>query len=112
MRQRLDDAEIFGMRVYSKLRFKAMTLTLTGNITIDADSPPILNIDPGGAIRTITLPATEDGLIFIINHIGGAFDITINNASASGIGTISQNEAGVVLMVGTVAYLRLVGTST
>jgi hypothetical protein len=113
MRQRLDDAELFGARIWTKFKMKSLVLTLTGAITIDADSPPLISLDPGGATRVVTLPAVEDGLIFVINNTADAAeDLTINNAAAATIGTISQNEAGVVLMVGGVAYLRLVGTTT
>lgn len=113
MRQRLDDAELFGARIWTKLKLKALTQTLAGAFTVDADSPPVLNLDPGGATRVVTLPAVEEGLIFLINNTADAAeDLTINNPAAATIGTVSQNEAGLAICVGGVWYLRLVGTST
>lgn len=113
MRQRLDNAEAFGLRVWDKLKLKALTLTLGAAMTVDADSPPVLNLDPGGATRVITLPAVEEGLVFFINNIADAAeDLTINNPAAATIGTVSQNEMGVAFCLGGVWYLRLVGTTT
>lgn len=113
MRQRLDDAVIFGGNFWTKLKLKPMTLTLGAALTIDADSPPLLNIDPGGATRILTLPTGEEGLVFVINNAADAAeDLTINNPAAATIGTVSQNEAGVAFFAGGVWYLRLVGTTT
>jgi hypothetical protein len=112
MRQRLDDAELFGVRIWNRWKLKSMTLSLTANLTLLADAPPLINLDPTAA-RDVTLPAFDGDKVFLINHMGtGAFDLTIKNASAVTVGTISQNEAGLVIMTPTAAYLRLVGTST
>lgn len=113
MRQRHDNLEAFGLRVWDHLKLKALTQTLVGAFVVDDDSPPILNLDPGGATRILTLPAVNEGLVFLINNIADAAeDLTINNPAAATIGTISQNEAGLAFCAGGVWYLRLVGTTT
>lgn len=113
MRQRLDNAEVFGLRIWDTLKLKALTQTLTGAFVVDSDSPPVLNLDPGGATRVVTLPAVNEGLTYIINNAADAAeDLTINNPAAATIGTISQNEAGVAMCLGGVWVLRLVGTTT
>jgi len=97
----------------SKLKLRFITLTLGGNIVIDADGAPGLNLDPGGAGRNVTLPTEEEGLTFLINNIADAAeDLTIKNPATTTIGTISQGEAGVAFCAGGVWYLRLVGTTT
>lgn len=113
MRQRADDLVVWGLSIISKLKLKGVTLTLAGNYTIDADQGPMVNLDPGGAGRNVTLPTEEEGLTFVINNIADAAeDLTVKNPAATTIGTVSQNEAGIAFCVGGVWYLRLVGTTT
>lgn len=113
MRQRFDDAIFFGAHFWTKLKLKALTLTLGAAFTIDADAPPVINLDPGGAGRNVTLPTEEEGLCFLINNIADAAeDLTIKNPATTTIGTVSQNEAGLAICAGGVWYLRLVGTTT
>ena len=112
MRQRLDDAVVWGLKIVSKLKFAATTLTLAGAATLDADAV-LYNLDPGGATRVITLPAVEEGLAILINNIADAAeDLTINAPPATTIGTVSQNEMGIAICLGGVWYLRLVGANT
>jgi len=95
------------------LKLQVLTQTLAAAMTIDRDSPPMINLDPGGAGRNVTLPTEEDGLVFLINNIADAAeDITVKNPATTTIGTISQNEAGLAICAGGVWYLRLVGTTT
>lgn len=113
MRERFDDASAFGLEIFNRLKLRALTLTLAAAFVIDADAPTLINLDPGGATRTVDLPTPEEGLIFLINNIADAAeDLTIRNAAAATIGTISQNEAGLAICVGGIWYLRLVGTTT
>jgi hypothetical protein len=113
MRQRLDDAVIWGCTLMSKFKMKGVSQTLTGNFTIDADQGPIVSLDPGGAGRNVTLPTEEEGLTFWINNTADAAeDLTVKNPATTTIGTVSQNEMGVAFCIGGVWYLRLVGTTT
>lgn len=113
MRQRADDLQAFGLTIWSKEKRKVLTLTLGAAFVIDADSPPIINLDPGGAGRNVTLPTEEEGLCFLINNIADAAeDLTVKNPATTTIGTISQNEAGLAICAGGVWYIRLVGTTT
>lgn len=113
MRQRLDNAEIMGMMVYNGLKLRSLSFTLTAAMTIDNDSPPIINLDAVAATRIITLPAVEEGLTFIIsNRSSGAGVLTINNPAAATIGDLLQGEAGIAFCAGGVWYFRLIGAST
>jgi hypothetical protein len=115
-RNRFDDPEFFyPMLVQGPLASRELVKTLTGAMTVDSDSPFVLTLDPGGATRVITMPAPVAGkvMMWLINNTADAAeDLTINNSAAATIGTISQNEAGLVMIGGAASYLRLVGTST
>lgn len=115
MRSIGENQQLYDPTIVKGARLGVLTQVLTGNITIDEDSQPLLNIDPNGA-RTITFPAPSaynEGMFWIMNNwAGGAEDITINNSAAAGIGTLSQNEAGIVFIAGGVTYFRLFGTTT
>lgn len=68
-------------------------------MTLDRDIPTMVVIDPAQAL-TLTLPAPERGLNFLLLHQStGAFDITVSSpvtrlgaAGATTVGTVSQNE--------------------
>jgi hypothetical protein len=69
-------------------------LTLAGDLTIDGSHANTLKIDPAGA-RDVTLPAVAAfaGVTYtIINAADAAESMTVKNAGASTIGTVSQNE--------------------
>lgn len=112
-RNRFDNIKVWGLDIISALRLKGVTQTLAGNYVIDADQGPLVNLDPGGAGRNVTLPTEDEGLAYLINNIADAAeDLTVKNPAAATIGTISQNEAGLAICAGGVWYLRLVGTTT
>lgn len=75
--------------------------TLSGNQTLAADATMVRNIDPDGA-RTITLPAEENGLMFIIgNRASGSEAITVEDDSNSTIATVNQDDVGIFISDGT-----------
>lgn len=78
--------------------------TLAGAETWTHQNATVAFLDCGGAGRTITLPAEENGggyLYVIVNTSDAAEDITVNNDAAAAVITISQNEAGIVACDGT-----------
>lgn len=112
-RQRFDESDFFGLQIFNRLKMRSLVLTLAAHITLDADGPTLVSLDPGGAGRNVTLPTEEEGLMFIINNIADAAeDLTIKNPATTTIGTVSQNEAALVFCSGGVWYVRLVGTTT
>lgn len=114
-RSNMNDAQLNSVVVNG---LKAMTgvMTLAGAITWDLDYGTVVAVDPGGATRVVTLPAAseanEGAMFFIINIADAAEDLTINNESASTIGTFSQNEMGVIVNIRGTWYARVVGLST
>lgn len=86
-------------------RGEVLTQTLGATFTVDSGMPPILNLDPGGAGRTILMPlaaASIAGLQFrILNAADAAEDLTIKDSTNSTtFGTISQNEIGDLICTG------------
>jgi hypothetical protein len=77
-------------------KLENLILTLGAALTVDADSPQVLFLDPGGAGRNVDLPAeeTSKGLFFIIvNTADAAEALTIRNDAAGTVGSVTQNEA-------------------
>ena len=81
----------------NKLLLSVNGETLTGAKTLTLLDKVIQSLDPGGAGRTVTLPAaaTADGYVFIIaNTADAAEDITLNDgASPQTTWTASQGES-------------------
>lgn len=65
---------------------------LTGNVTLTPLSPIFSAFDPGGADRTITLPAFERGRFFFILHRGTANTLTVKDVGGTTVLTIYPNE--------------------
>ena len=79
----------------------------------ESDESVIWSFDPGGAGRTLTLPAeaTSDGMIlFISNEADGVEVLTIEDDAAATVCTPTQDEAAIVFCDG-VAWFGLVGSS-
>lgn len=109
----LSDGTMSNIMIEKKLKARPLTQTLAGNLTLTVDHPPILFLDPGGAGRTITLPAEADseGLMFIISNEADAAEIlTVENDAAGAIVTPTQNEAAIVFCDG-VTWSGLVGAT-
>lgn len=114
MRPNIENGKAHGFKTVNGLRYGHSVDTLAGNINLDADSPTMQVLDPGGAGRTITLPAEadSDGLCFIIvNTADAPEDLTVNDDAAGGVVTVSQNEMAVVVCDGA-AWHGMVGGIT
>lgn len=87
-------------------------LTLSGNLVIDGSHANTLKIDPAGA-RDVTLPSVSvfSGVRYeLINAADGAEAMTVKNAGADTIGTISQNEKAEFYSDGTTWFLLAITT--
>lgn len=97
------DAE--DLRIVKKLRFATMQRTLAAGLTVTADMPTYMTLDPGGATRIITMPVETQidniGLTYRIrNGADAAEDLTIRASDGTTtVGTISQNEAAWVSLM-------------
>lgn len=89
---------------HNQLKLKSETKTLAGAHTLDKKSATLQFIDPGGAARTITLPAEadSDGLVFIVMNTADALEIlTIQDDTPATVVTPTQNEMAIVVCDGT-----------
>lgn len=121
-RLNLEDSELRRPTIVNKLRYGTISKTLTADLTLDADSPPLITLDPGGATRKVIMPSetveANKGLTFYIrNGADAAEDLTIRNSTdTTTMGTISQNEAGTVVLMPAIAggttYTWVVGVDT
>lgn len=99
-------------------RFSAKTVeTLSGNRTITLDEVETYNafaFDPGGAGRTITLPAEsacEGAYLFISNEADAAEILTVEDDGTNTVVTPTQAEAAFVWCDG-VSWYGMVGASS
>lgn len=100
----------------SRMAVKANeTLTGTRVITVaEIERYNSMNFDPGGAGRTVTLPAvaqSEGVVLYIANTADAAEILTIQNAAAATIVTPTQAEACVLWCDG-VRWYGMVGASS
>lgn len=98
-RETLENPKAYGISIMKKLQLGHNTETLAGNKTLTNEDPPLQFLDPGGAGRTITLPAeaVSEGLTFIIHNTADALEVlTIQDDGAATIVTPTQDEAAVV----------------
>lgn len=104
MRENLENVNILEGIFQKGFRLNPLIVDVPGAaMTVNANSPPVLHIDPAQAL-TLTLPAVSKGLFFLILHGDtGNFDITVSSpvnragvAGATTVATISQNECGFV----------------
>lgn len=98
---RLDEMELG-----RKLLFLTNKQTLTGTYTMDADTFHVQFLDPGGASRTVLLPAEVDGAWFtIINTADADEDLTVKeDSNTTTIGTIARGESQTFYCNGTTWY--------
>ena len=82
-------------------------LVIAGAIAITDEFADILAIDQGGTTRVITLPpATEqnEGRSHIFIAVNATNNLTINNAAAATLATITPGEWGMAIQVKGVWY--------
>jgi len=109
-----DVIEVLRCDLLARLRNQSTnTETLTGNKTLTAADARIQVLDPGGAGRTITLPAEAQaaGLDFIIHNSADAAEVlTIKDDGGGTVCTPAQNETAYVFCDGT-SWRGIVGAN-
>lgn len=99
--------------IMRQLKLAVRVETLGAALVLDAKDPPIQVLDPGGATRTVTLPAeaVSKGLVFIIkNTAGAAEDLTVQDDTPTTVATVGglAVETGIFFCDGS-AWHGLVG---
>lgn len=96
--------------------FEVITLSAALDLSTAANADrygQILNLDPGGAHRDVTLEAEENRAGFwraFINEADNAENLVIKDDGGNTIITINQNEFGVVVCNGTAWRRVLIAT--
>jgi hypothetical protein len=105
MRQNHIGGKFYDFLCENGFRLASMTKVVGADEPLQATYPPILYLDPGGAGRTVLLPAEADseGLCFWIRNIADAAEVlTIEEDSATTtIVALAQNEGCMVHCDGT-----------
>lgn len=88
---------VTGARIFDNIFFrnkqKVLVQTLGAALTVTTNFPNRMVLDPGGAARTVTLPAAAEGLNYRITNNADASElITVNNASAVAVGSVAPGE--------------------
>lgn len=85
MRSQLEGADVSNCLMMEGNRFGAVAYTLAATFAIPANSPSVLFLDPGGAGRNVTLPASP--------KLGQWYRI-YNTADAAEVLTIQDSAGG------------------
>lgn len=89
----------------NRVRLISLAVTLAADLTLDANSPQILALDPGGAGRKVLLPPEAPAvgqILFIANTADMAEDLTVKDDSDTNtIVVVSQNQVGFFFCDGT-----------
>lgn len=100
----------------TQVRFKdgAELLTLAAAATFTRKTANILNVDPGGSARDITLPAEAEsnGLFFFIKNVADAKEsLTIKNDAPATVVVLAQGQSALVFCDGTTWRYQRLGSS-
>lgn len=76
--------------------------TLSGDITLGDTDANLQIIDPGGAARTVTTPASADanGLFFVIRNVADADEAITVSADGSTLTVVQRGEAVLIASTG------------
>lgn len=114
-RSTIEGAQILESRL-DRMRFSTGVLADAAQ-TLSYKQQQVLKCTPT-ATRVLTLPAvaadgSDEGKFFVIhNGAAATYDLTINNAAASTIGTLAPLEAGLVIVLAGAWTVLLVGLNT
>ena len=107
-RVNLEGSELRNITFYGGNKYLPTLQTLGGTYTMDADEPQVLFLDPGGADRTVLLPAeaSSKGLFFtIINTADADETLTVKeDSNTTTIGTIGRGGQNTFFCNGTTWY--------
>src|SRR3990167_1050641 len=108
MRSSITDALLSRNIIRGYNRYRTIKQTLGATFTGDADMPHVWFLDPGGAGRTVLLPAETDGLFYtIVNTADADEDLTVKeDANVTTIGVIERGESMSFYSNGTTWYSK------
>ena len=103
-RMNMEDMRVDGAILNSNIKGGTEAIAIAGALTIGAKPPFIVKIDPTGA-QNVTCPTKGSKFMFIVIHGStNNADLTIKDSAAVTIGTLSQNEIGMVVDDGVATF--------
>lgn len=97
MRSNLEDNKVYDLTLMNAAKGALLNAAIAAGFTIPAKPPFIVKLDPTGA-QNVTCPTKGSKFIFFLIHGStNNADLTIKDSAATTIGTLSQNEFGVVI---------------
>src|SRR3990167_11387932 len=106
MRSAITDALLSRNIIRGYNRYRTIKQTLGATFTGDADMPHVWFLDPGGADRTVLLPAETDGLWYkVVNTADADETLTVKeDSNTTTVGTIGRGESRYFISNGTTWY--------
>ena len=96
-RQNVNGSVLTDVVLAGGTQLQSFAQVLTGPLTLQANLPPVMILDPGGAARNVLLPAEAEAMnhvLWIVNNADAAELITLrDDADAATIGTVAQNKS-------------------
>jgi len=90
--------------IENAMKGNLMSIAISGALTIPAKPPYIVKIDPTGA-QNVTCPTKGSRFIFLVIHGStNNADLTVKDSAGATIGTLSQNEIGIVVDDGVATF--------
>ncbi len=97
MHSGLQDNKAESLWLENAAKGNLMSIAISGALTIPAKPPFLVKVDPTGA-QNVTCPTKASRFIFFIIHGStNNADLTIKDSAAATIGTLSQNEIGIII---------------
>jgi hypothetical protein len=103
-RSNIEGAQIYDSILRAGVKFMTTVKTLTGTLTMQANGEQKVQfLDPGGASRTVLLPAESNGdFMIVINTADAAENLTFKeDSNTTTILVTGQNEIGFLFCNGT-----------
>lgn len=107
LRENLIDAHLFNCRWDTAVGLlSSAAITVSADMAIPANAPPVLNLDPGGANRTALLPAEADvkNKMFVIKNVADVQSevLTIEeDSSTTAVVVLQPGDSAIVFCDGT-----------
>jgi hypothetical protein len=104
MRSNIEGVLLSDSTFLSGNRMGVLEQTLTGTLQLTADLPHVLALDPGGANRTVKMPASpqKGDWYWLINTADAAEIITVQDSAAAALVppcTPTQNESSLLVYI-------------
>lgn len=96
----LRDLTLRSLQYSGGIKVSTLRSAMAGTLTLTTTSAVYNFLDPNGSDRQVTLPTAAAGISFVFDHIGGANTITVKDAGASTVTTLTTGQIKTVIYDG------------